>query len=167
MDSCPVEGDRERRLIPLFPLPGRRALSRHPSFLSTSSRRYRSRCSPTRCAATSESSGMSMIDGSAEPAPCRSSGARAARRRRGRIVERKSSRTAGSAHHHSRGLYRYRILSRGPLRLRIRSATVEIVPTRGFRDPAMERSAVTAVRKLFASLQPVMDLPPSLGRGWR
>jgi Lon protease-like protein len=99
--------------------------------------------------------GMSMIDGSAEPADPPAlvplGGA-------GRIVEEEELED-GRFNIILEGLYRYRILSEEPS-APYRSATVEIVPTRGFRDPAMERSAVTAVRELFASLQPVMDLPP-------
>ena len=64
------------------------------------------------------------------------------------------------------GVFRYRILAEEPSSP-YRSATVEIVPTRGFAARAQERSAVAAVLEIFGELQPAMDLPPlpSVARG--
>ena len=149
----PGGGDRERRLIPLFPLPGVVLFPGTLLPLHIFEPRYRVMLA--HALRGDRVLGMSMIDGSAElaepPALLPLGGA-------GRIVEEEELED-GRFNIILEGLYRYRILAEEPS-APYRSATVEIVPTLGFPGPAMERSAVAAVRELFAHLQPVMDLPP-------
>jgi Lon protease-like protein len=149
----PGGGDRERRLIPLFPLPGVVLFPGTLLPLHVFEPRYRVML--VHALRGDRVLGMSMIDGSAEPADPPAlvplGGA-------GRIVEEEELED-GRFNIILEGLYRYRILAEEPTSP-YRSATVEIVPTRGFPAPAIERSAIAAVRDLFGHLQTVMDLPP-------
>lgn len=149
----PGGSDRERRLIPLFPLPGVVLFPGTLLPLHVFEPRYRVMVS--RALQGDRILGMSMIDGSAEPddpPPLVPLGGA------GRIVEEEELED-GRFNIILEGTFRYRILAEEPSSP-YRSATVEIVPTRGFPGETQERSAVAAVRALFAELQPAMELPP-------
>jgi hypothetical protein len=149
----PGGGDRERRLIPLFPLPGVVLFPGTLLPLHVFEPRYRVMLA--HALRGDRVLGMSMIDGSAEPSdppPLVALGGA------GRIVEEEELED-GRFNIILEGLYRYRILAEEPTDP-YRSATVEIMPTLGFPAPESERSAVAAVRALFEHLQPVMELPP-------
>jgi len=149
----PGGGDRQRRLIPLFPLPGVVLFPGTLLPLHVFEPRYRVMVS--RALQGDRIVGMSMIDGSGspdDPPPLLPLGGA------GRIVEQEELED-GRFNIILEGAFRYRILAEEPSSP-YRSATVEVVPTRGFPAEAQERSAMAAVRELFGALQPAMDLPP-------
>ena len=149
----PGGSDRERRLIPLFPLPGVVLFPGTLLPLHIFEPRYRAMVS---LALSGERViGMAMLDGSRsgeDPPPVLPVGGA------GRIVEQEELED-GRFNIILEGIYRYRIVREEPTSP-FRTATVEVVPAEAFPDPARESSAVASARTLFAELQPAMELPP-------
>jgi uncharacterized protein len=149
----PGGGDRERRLIPLFPLPGVVLFPGTLLPLHIFEPRYRTMVS--QALSGERVIGMAMLDGTRSdeepPAILPVGGA-------GRIVEQEELED-GRFNIILEGIYRFRIVREEPS-APFRTATVEVVPTAGFPDPAGESSAVASARTLFGELQPAMELPP-------